>query len=278
MGKPAADLNEKMLQNYTINNQQLHVKIEGEGRPLLLVHGFPLDHSMWNHQIEHFASRMKVIAPDLIGYGKSELDAREPLTLKDYSNDLAQLVQILSLSSPVVFCGLSMGGYIGWQFLKDHGSLVDRFIQCNTRAAADDEKTARGRRLVAQQVLKHGVNEIASHMPLKLVSSNASPDLVDEIRQVIQSTPAETVAGGHLAMSTRPDMTNFLPNIQHPTLLIGGSGDAVTPSQEMRCVSQAIPNSQFIEIEGAGHMTPMEAPGEFNQLIETFLNSTNPTS
>ncbi len=264
-----------MQKNFIVNGRRLDVRIQGTGRPLLLVHGFPLDHKMWRHQIEHFSHFMQVIAPDLIGYGTSGPEDRVQLTMNDYADDLAELITQLMLQSSVTYCGLSMGGYIGWQFLQTYGHLVDRVIQCNTRSAADDEKTARGRRLAASQVLKHGVSEIVSHMPIKLLGPNAPSLLASEIRQVIIATPPETIAAGQLAMAMRPNMTDFLPKINQPTLLIGGDDDTITPSKEMESMSQSIPNVVFVSIPGVGHMTPLEAPQQFNGIVEQFLEQTN---
>lgn len=259
------------MQNVSVNGSSIQVCVRGTGRPLLLVHGFPLDHQMWRHQIEYFSQSMKVIAPDLPGFGGSTATDAGVMEMKTYANFLVDLIGELQLDSPLTYCGLSMGGYIGWQFLKMHPERVDRVIMCNTRAADDDEATRRGRKLAANQVLKHGIDEIASHMPLKLVGHNASQELVDELRQTIRQTPPKTVAQGQLGMSLRPDMTSTLSEISFPTLLVGGSEDAITPSAEMQGIAELIPGGTFVEIEGAGHMTPLESPSQFNQVVDSFL-------
>lgn len=257
----------------TVNGQNMNVCVLGSGRPLLLVHGFPLDHTMWRHQIEYFSQSMQVIAPDLPGFGKSTLDETGSIEMKSLADDLASLISELQLDSPVTFCGLSMGGYVGWQFLKFHPTLVERVIMCNTRAAADDETIRRGRKLVANQVLKHGIDEIASHMPLKLLGDQAPHSLAEEIRQTIRQTPPNTVAAGQLAMARRPDMTPELSGFHLPSLLIGGSQDSITPSDEMNGIASQMPDAKFVDIDGVGHMTPLEAPTEFNRIVESFLKN-----
>lgn len=259
------------MQNVSVNGNSIQVCVQGSGRPLLLVHGFPLDHRMWRFQIEHFSRSMKVIAPDLPGFGASTIENVDAVEMKSYADFLADLIVELQIESAVTFCGLSMGGYVGWQFLKFHPQLVDRVIMCNTRAAADDEATRRGRTLVAGQVLKHGVGEIASHMPGKLLGQKASKELEDELRQTIRHTHPKTIAQGHLGMSLRPDMTPLLSQIQLPSLLIGGSEDAITPSTEMQSIANLMPNAAFVDIQESGHMTPLESPSEFNQIVESFL-------
>ena len=262
-----------MQKLFDVGGRQQNVFVDGVGPALLLVHGFPLDHTMWRHQLEYFSKSMRVIAPDLRGFGKSDVDFARSISMQDYADDLAELIKRLELDGPTTFCGLSMGGYIGWQLLKFHGQLFDRAIFSNTKASADDEKTARGRRLVAGQVVKHGINEIANQMPLKLLGSAAPDGLESELRSVISSTDSRSIAAAQRGMSERPDMSWFLSSIDKPTLFIGSSEDEITPPSEMREMSDVIPNSTFHLIEGAGHMSPLEEPGEFNEVVEKFLTS-----
>ena len=107
--------------------------------PLLLVHGFPLDHTMWAAQIEAISSRCRVIAPDLRGFGRSP-PAGERTTMEQFADDLAGLLDAIGISEPVVYCGLSMGGYIGWQFWRKHANRLRGLILCDTRATADSPR------------------------------------------------------------------------------------------------------------------------------------------
>ena len=115
----------------------LNVEERGRGRPLLLVHGFPLDHTMWNEQLTTLSDGCRVIAADLRGFGHSDR-GDEPLTMDLFADDLNSLLDALQIDTPVTFCGLSMGGYVGWRFLARYGDHVEALIQCDTR---------RGRRL-----------------------------------------------------------------------------------------------------------------------------------
>jgi 3-oxoadipate enol-lactonase len=124
----------------------------GTGIPLLLVHGFPLDHSMWSHQIEELSSFGRVLAPDLRGFGQSGV-TEGTVTMERFADDLAALLDAVGVGEPVVFCGLSMGGYIGWQFWKRHPSRLRALVLCDSRAAADSAEGARARRQSAEKVL-----------------------------------------------------------------------------------------------------------------------------
>src|SRR5215208_3874623 len=122
----------------------------GAGQPVLLVHGFPLDHSMWNAQIEALSNHSRVIAPDLRGFGQSPLgsvDSTHGITMERYADDLAEFLDKLNLGpdQPIVFVGLSMGGYIAWQFARKYASRLQALALLDTRALADSDEARAGR-------------------------------------------------------------------------------------------------------------------------------------
>jgi 3-oxoadipate enol-lactonase len=129
---------------FSIGECSLNVVQEGNGRPLLLVHGFPLDSSMWQGQIDALADQFRVIAPDLRGFGQSCVTPGS-VTMQEYADDLAALLKAMHVGEPVIFCGLSMGGYIGWQFVARHPEKLSALIVADSRALADNEKAAAGR-------------------------------------------------------------------------------------------------------------------------------------
>ena len=108
-----------MLKNVNIGDVTLHVVDQGEGTPLLLVHGFPLSHAMWQAQIDAFSTHCRVIAPDLRGFGRSGVTSGT-VTMEQYADDLNALLDRLEITEPVAFVGLSMGGYIAWQFWRKY--------------------------------------------------------------------------------------------------------------------------------------------------------------
>src|SRR5690606_37351033 len=126
-----------------ISDTQLHVVDRGRGPVVLLVHGFPLDHSMWEEQLADLSSDFRVIAPDLRGFGASGV-ASETLTMSRLANDLAELLDALEVDQRIVYCGLSMGGYIAWPFFERHRARLAKLILCDTRAGSDTAETARG--------------------------------------------------------------------------------------------------------------------------------------
>lgn len=264
------------MKQIEIASAKLNVFDEGEGPVILFVHGFPLDHSMWRKQLEFLVTSHRVIAPDLRGFGGSSRISSDPISMETLADDLHQLLEKLDVVEPIVFCGLSMGGYVGWQFLFKYRSRLRGLIQCDTRAIADDEAGAANRKKLAELVLEKGTQPIAAAMLPNLFSrqmSNAAQALMEETKRVVEATDPRTVAAAALGLAIRPDITDQLGDIDVPTLLLVGADDRISPPDEMRGISQAIPGSQFVVVPDSGHMAPLENPDFCNNAIQEFVDS-----
>jgi pimeloyl-ACP methyl ester carboxylesterase len=261
------------MKTVKLRDATLSIADVGSGPTLLLVHGFPLDHSMWRHQLESLGDKYRVIAPDLRGFGAST-GATDTITMDQLADDLADLLDGLDIAEPVTFCGLSMGGYVAWQFWQRHASRLDRLILCDTRAVADTDEAARGRSDMAQRVLSEGATIVAEAMLPKLFAETTireRADIVEATRRVMQATAPVTVAGALRGMAQRPDMTSELPNVDVPTLVMCGEYDVISTVDEMRSIADALPNANFVEVSGSGHMSPLEDPITVNAAIRSFL-------
>ena len=261
------------MKKINIGDIELNVRQDGQGPPLLFVHGFPLDHTMWNQQIDEFSKDYNVIAPDLRGFGANALGS-DTVSMAKLADDLATMLNELQVTRPVVFCGLSMGGYVGWQFWDRHSDRLDKLILCDTRAAADSTETAEARRETATQVLSKGAGELIESMLPRLFAKTTetkAPALIHATRRVMESTEVRTIAATLLAMAERPNYEPRLAEISVSTLLVCGEHDMITPAKEMEQIAAAIPGAQFVEIVGAGHMAPLEQPVAVNRAIREFL-------
>lgn len=261
------------MKRFTVNGVELATADRGSGLPLVLVHGFPLHHAMWNAQLEALSGRYRVIAPDLRGFGASGV-TEGTVTMEQFADDLAALLDALEIDQPVVLCGLSMGGYIAWAFWRKYPSRVRALVFCDTRAAADSPEAAANRLATAERVMREGPGPVADGMLPKLtakVAPKMHPEVIETLRQMILSTDPRGIAAAARGMAQRPDATAWLPQIACPTLVLVGQEDAISPVAEMRAIAEAIPGAQFVEIGGAGHMSPMENPAEVNVAIGAFL-------
>jgi len=264
-----------VAQTSTVNigNAELLVHVEGDGPPLLLVHGFPLDHTMWERQIGAFRESHRVIAPDLRGFGGSSV-TEGVVTMADFADDLATLLDRIGVTEPVCFCGLSMGGYIGWDFVRRHRERMNALIVCDSRAGGDSNETRQTRRLTAERVLAEGSGFLAESLSNKLfapVTRSENPQLIAGLRDVITRTSPAAIAAASLGMAQREDATSLLPQIDVPTLLVVGEHDVISTANEMREMAEAIPGSQLAVIDRAGHMAPLEQPEAVNSAMRAFF-------
>jgi 3-oxoadipate enol-lactonase len=258
----------------------LNVAEAGTGQPMLLVHGFPLNHSMWAGQMEGLASDCRVIAPDLRGFGQSPFvpgsAADGAVTMEDYADDLAALLDARDVRVPVVLCGLSMGGYIAWQFWRRHAARLAALILCDTKSSADTAEAAGARRQMAERVLKEGAAVAAEAMLPKFFARSTverQPALVESMRQAILATLPEAIAAAQRGMAQRADVTGWLKAIDVPALVLAGAEDVISPPAEMRAMAAAMPQARFVEVPEAGHMAPLEQPNAVNQAVREFLGS-----
>ena len=219
----------------TINGMQMAYHDEGRGRPLLLVHAFPLNSAMWRRQIDALAPRYRVIAPDLRGFGASAPGTGAG-SLDQHADDLAALLDHLGLERAAV-AGLSMGGYISFALWRRHRGRVAALILADTRAGADSEEGRQGREQNARLAEERGPGALAEQMLPKLLSGNAPAALHDELRHIIEGNDRAGIAAALRAMAARPDSTALLPSIDVPTLVIVGTEDALTPPSEARTSS-----------------------------------------
>ncbi len=251
----------------------------GVGTPVVLLHGFPLDHTMWASQIEALKPHCRVIAPDLRGFGASTLGNADPLqgvTMEQYADDVAHLLDALEVTQPIVLAGFSMGGYIAWQFVRKYAARLRALIQLDTRAAADTDEARSNRLKMAGKIYELGSARVAEMMGPNLFSAGkfaSNSKMVQDLRAVVSHTSPAAIACAQRGMAARPDMRDFLPKITIPTLVVCGSEDAITPAKEMQEVAAAIPNSRYVEIPGAGHMSTMENPEAVNQAMTEFVTS-----
>lgn len=249
-----------------------------EGAPtLLLVHGFPLSHAMWKAQVEGLAPTCRVVAPDLRGYGESTLggwpaDGEEP-SLDRNADDLAALIDELKADGPMVLAGFSMGGYIAFTMLRRHAAKLDALVLIDTKASADDEPGRATRLKMAEKINEWGAARVAELMRPKLFAEGTPDTEVQATIDVISATNPASISASQLAMAARPDSTGLLASIKMPTLVIVGEEDALTTAEEMREIANAISNSRYAEIAGAGHMAPVEQPEAVNDTLREFIES-----
>jgi 3-oxoadipate enol-lactonase len=241
--------------------------------PVLFIHGFPFDHAMWRHQLAVLARR-RCLAPDLRGAGMSiGPDAAEEYSMGAYASDLIRQIDDQRIEA-VAVCGLSMGGYIAFELLRQIPQRIRALILCNTKAAADTAEAKRGRDVMATKARKEGARSIAAELVPKLLAPATRehrPDVVREVTELIERQPVSGIVGALRALRERPDSTPLLGQIRIPVLVVAGEADQITPAVGMQEMARSIPSVQFVLIPDAGHLTPLEQPDVVTAALRDFL-------
>ena len=256
-----------------INGVQLHYTEQGSGRPVLLVHGFPLDSRMWEAQAPALASaNWRVIAPDLRGFGRSQSDS--PFTLESLADELHRFAEAVG-AIPFVLIGLSMGGYVSLAYAKKYLAGLRGLVLVDSKAEADTPEGKEARAKMIDLVRKDGSKAVAEQMMPKMLAKDAAdqrPQTAQALRRIMEACPPKTIEHALAAMRDRPDRSGELSAISVPTLVIVGDSDAITPPAAAESMVNKIPGAQLVVIRGAGHMSPMEQPEQVNRAIRAFLD------
>jgi len=257
-----------------INGIDMGYTDQGSGTPVVFVHGFPLNKSMWEEQVKGLSSQHRVIAMDLRGHGESE-SASGAYTMDLLADDVKGLLDHLRLDR-VVLVGFSMGGYAAFAFYRKYANRVRALVLADTRPQPDSPEAKQGRETTAQTALRDGVKGIAQGLSTRMLAPatvQGKPDLVKKVLDIMTSTPVNGYVGDLHALAQRPDSTPTLSQITCPTLIIVGDQDAVTPPADSRLMQEQIKGSKLATIAGAGHLSPIEQPEAFNKALSSFLST-----
>lgn len=235
---------------------------------LLLLHAFPVDARMWQPQLEGFRGRMPIAAPDHPGFGGSHA-VPDVMTMELAADSALRALDDAGMDRAVV-CGLSMGGYVAFELWRRASPRIAGLILANTRSGADAPEGAANRRALAERLRTEG-KDFFSDGPPGLLSEHASDDVRRRVREMIAAQRAEAIAAASLGMAERPDSTQDLSGIDVPSLVITSTGDTLIPRDASEPMAEQIPDARLAVIEDAGHLSNLERPEEFTQLVDEHL-------
>lgn len=246
----------------------------GAGQPVVLLHAFPCNRSMWAPQINALVQgrQFRVITPDFRGFGESDVP-EGPYLMETLADDIAALFDALQVEE-CILGGLSMGGYVAFAFYRAYSARVRALILADTHPRADSEERRAAREETAQLAERQGSQAVAE---LQLPSMLTPETLQDPIgttarlRAMMEAATPTGIAGALRGMALRPDASDLLPQIHCPTLALAGAEDTLTPPADARLMAERIPNARLVIIPQAGHLANMEQPADFNQALVTFL-------
>jgi 3-oxoadipate enol-lactonase len=260
----------------TINNVQLAYDDHGVGLPVVFLHAFPLNRRMWEGELTALLgeARYRLVALDWRGFGESEI-TNEISTMELFADDVAGLMDVLGMQNAVL-CGLSMGGYAAFAFLRKYPQRVGGLILADTRPGADTPEAQANRENVARIAETQGTGAIADLQVPRLLSEytrQQHPDVEARVRQLIDEATPRGIAAASRGMAQRADSTDLLAGITCPTLVIVGEQDALTPPTVAQDYASRIPGAQYVVIPQAGHLSNLEQPEVFLLAISGFLGS-----
>jgi 3-oxoadipate enol-lactonase len=246
----------------------------GDGPPLILLHPFPAHHQFWLPAAQALSTRYRVILPDLRGHGESEI-GEGPATMEKHAQDLAGVLDDADVGRGV-FCGVSIGGYILFEFWRSYRGRIAGLGLCCTRPQADSPEARAARLKAADEVLERGTEPFVESMIPRLFSTTTltmRPDLVEQARRMMLQMSPPDIAQVQRGMAERPDSIPTLATINVPALLIMGAEDTFAPPADGELMRQNIPGSQLKVMPKAGHYAAWEQSEAVGKLLRQFVDS-----
>ena len=252
---------------------QLYYEAMGEGFPLVLLHPFPVHHGFWTSVAAPLATRYRLLLPDLRAHGHSEV-GRGIATMAKHADDLLRLLDEEKIPR-AVFVGVSIGGYILFEFWCRYRERVAAMVLSNTRAEPDTEQGRANRLKSIEDSRQRGPGLFFDSQTQNLIGETTRrnrPELVAQARAMMQMMTVEGLAAVQHGMAQRPDSVPILPGINVPVLVIAGEEDVLTPLAHAQLMHKHIPGSKLNVISRAGHYAAVENPEEYSRVLRQFLD------
>lgn len=255
-----------------INDLVVYTSGNIQNQPIIFVHGFPYDHSMWDRQVEYLNQNYFCITYDIRGLGSSFVGDGQ-YTMEKYAEDLFMIISELNLNKPIL-CGLSMGGYLSFRAVEINQIIFKSVIFCDTKAQSDTDEIKLVRSNKIKQINEDGLDAFIEGFVPTCFSDGYKSNFTKNYQAIKDKCKTNNpigVKGALIAMLSKGDSTPFLSRIKIPTLHLCGELDTLTPPSLMKEVASKIPNAQFMIVPNSGHMSPIENPDFINRAIYDFI-------
>ncbi|MCD6260154.1 MAG: alpha/beta hydrolase [Helicobacteraceae bacterium] len=252
------------------NGIQVFCKGDTNKQPLIFIHGFPFDHTLWDEVIEQLKDDFYCISYDIRGFGESEVGHGQ-YTMESYVDDLEAIISELDLRQ-VILCGFSMGGYIALR-ANERLQNFKALILANTTTTSDDDEAKLKRAKAMHDIDKEGVEPFLDNFFTAAFTQNYRQEQQEKIallKEKILGFDPVGIKGALLAMISRTDTTQSLENTP-PALLITASDDAIIEAKTMKDLASKMEDSHFVELQESGHVSMLQKPQEFAKAMRSFL-------
>jgi 3-oxoadipate enol-lactonase len=245
------------MEKVKVNGIELAYVRQGKGNPLVLLHGYPLDHHIWDEIVPLLENTFDLIIPDLRGFGESTT-VDTPYTMDDFASDIAGLLDHLGIKKTAI-AGHSMGGYVALAFARLFPDRIAGLGLVASQTLADPPDRKEGRYKSAAEVAEKGIGGVMDTMTTKFTSN---PDLQKFARENMEKQGPAAYIGALKAMAERQDSTPLLASMNYPVVLVHGDADVLIPIERGREVKAAVPHAHIVEVKGVGHLPMLEAKEE----------------
>ena len=267
-------MNERQTDLVMPAGHSIAVRVLGSGQPVMLVHGFPLDSTIWRKQFDPLTEHgFQVIAPDLRGFGNSSPIVGS-VTMADFAEDLDHVREVLAPNDKLTLVGVSMGGYVAFEYWKRYGRFLNKLVLADTRPHADTTEAKQTRLAMAERALQEGTWEAVAPMLPKLLDAQTlehDAETTQWLKAMMSQVRPTTIAAAQRAMAARRDFTGELGELNTPTLVITGEHDPISPPLENQGWSAQLPNAELVIIPACGHLPQVENSEPFNEALVKFL-------
>ncbi len=253
----------------------ININDEGTGKPLIFVHAFPLCNRMWDEQVKYFKDKYRVITYDIRGLGYSNNLSDYSYTMEDLVNDFFNIINELKLEK-VNACGLSMGGYILLRALVREQERFSSVILADTKATGENNTSLINRSQSIARIKSGGKDQFIDEFLIKLISEEnykGNERLKNFVREMMGWMDVKGLCSALIAIATRTTTLYELKNIHTPSLVLAGEMDSITPPTDAFMIKENMKNARMKKLKGAGHLSNMEVPQEFNKIVEDFLQT-----
>jgi len=243
------------MEKLSVNGITLAYTRRGKGTPLVLLHGYPLDHHAWDSVVPLLEDTFDLVIPDLRGFGESTtVDAL--YTMDDFASDIAGLLDHLGIQKAAI-AGHSMGGYAALAFARLYPDRLSGLGMVSSQVVADSPERREGRYKSAAEVAEKGIVGVVEFMTPKF-----APDerLRESVREMMQRQSPAAFIGALKAMAERKDASSLLSGFKIPVVIVHGDADELVPIDRAREAKSAVHHAYFVELKDVGHLPMMEAP------------------
>ena len=244
-----------------------------QGTPVVFIHGFPLNHTMWEPQMKALPNHFRAITYDIRGHGESDISDGQ-YTIEFFVDDLLSLLDHLVIDRAII-CGLSMGGYIALRAYERSPERFKALVLCDTKSEADTNEGKLKRSAIVRNVKANGNGPFADEFAAAILAPQTfqtHPEIVESIKRMIRANSPIGIAGASLALGCRTDTTGVLSAVKVPTLILVGEHDKLTPPAVSESMHKQIAHSELHVIPYAAHMSNLENAPAFDTYLIEFLS------